>query len=105
MKQLTHWLAVLSSTALLLNSAFYFADLFRYGIVHAWQFHNLQGWGFRFIFHALVAAIALTVFVIAWLFSHARKVPIRRGVLLAALIGLAGYAMALASEIVLPALA
>lgn len=104
MNRLTHWLAVLSSTALLLNSIFYFADLFRYGLAHAWQFHDLQGWGFRFIFHTLVAAISLPIFAVTELFLHARKAPIQRGVLRVALIGLAGYAIALACEIMLPTL-
>jgi len=97
------WVAAVACLMLCLNGAVYLFDLARWGALNHWDFGELQGWGFRFLFHALVTALALTLLVPAWLYVRfGVKSTLPKGVATATALALGLYVIAASLEIYLP---
>lgn len=101
--RLAVWVAAVACLALCLNGAVYLFDLVRWGALNQWEFGELQGWGFRFLFHALVTALALALLVPAWLYMRfGTKSPLPKSIPKATAIGVGLYVIGASLEIYLP---
>lgn len=95
--------AAAACLVLWLNGATYLFDLANWGARNQWDFGELQGWGFRFLFHAVVTAFALALLVPAWLYMRfGARSALPRWLVAAVALGGGLYALGALLEIYLP---
>lgn len=101
--RLAVWMATAACLALCLNGTVYIFDLVRWSARNHWEFGELQGWGFRFLFHALVTTIALALLVLAWLYMRfSAKSALPKSIAMATALGVGLYVIGASLEIYLP---